>query len=172
MLKLIGSLIVILTTSVIGFSYAKVYVERVKQLRDIQYSLNMLESEIIYTATPLIEALSSVADKSNENIRMLYLKMTELLKEKKIGSVYEAFNEAYKLVKSDLYFEKEEIDIIASFMQSLGTSDIEGQKKNFNITIKKLEGFEKKADEIRNKNEKLYRYLGVCSGVLIVIILV
>jgi stage III sporulation protein AB len=172
MLKLIGSFIVILTTTIIGFTYAKVYMDRVKQLRDLQYALNMLESEILYTATPLVVALSSVAEKSSEAVKHLFLNMADLLREKKIGSVHEAFNEAYKISKSELFLEDEEVNIIASFMQSLGSSDIEGQKKNFNITIKKLEGFEKKAEELRVKNEKLYRYLGVCAGVLIVIILV
>lgn len=172
MLKLIGSLIVIISASLIGFSYATIYSQRVKHIRDIQYALNMLESEIIYTATPLIEALYSIASKSSENVAKLFTKMAELLKDKRIDSVFGAFDEAYKQTKSELFFEKEEVDIIASFMQSLGNSDIEGQKKNFNITIKKLEGFEKKADEMKAKNEKLFRYLGVCSGVLIVIILI
>jgi stage III sporulation protein AB len=172
MLKLIGSFIVIVAASLIGFSYATVYSHRVKHIREIQYALNMLESEIIYTSTPLIDALISIAGKSSENIATLLTKMAELLRDKRIDSVFGAFDEAYKQTKSELYFEKEEVDIIASFMQSLGNSDIEGQKKNFNITIKKLEGFEKKAEEMKAKNEKLFRYLGVCSGVLIVIILI
>jgi stage III sporulation protein AB len=98
--------------------------------------------------------------------------MADMLRDKKKNSVYEAFTDTYNQLKSDLYFDKEEIGVISSFMQSLGNSDIEGQKKNFNITIKKLESFEKRAEEIRTKNEKLYRYLGLSFGVLVVIILV
>ncbi|WDC83785.1 hypothetical protein PL321_14865 [Caloramator sp. mosi_1] len=74
--------------------------------------------------------------------------------------------------KHNLYFEKEDLEILNTFIQGLGNSDFEGHKKNFNIVLKKLEGIEKEAEDIREKNEKLYRYLGVLGGLLIVIILV
>jgi stage III sporulation protein AB len=98
--------------------------------------------------------------------------MSDILRNKKCENISDAFFEAAKSVKNDLYFEDEEIELISSFIQSIGSSDLESQKKNFNITVQKLESFEKKADEKRIKNEKLYRYLGLCTGVLIVIILV
>lgn len=172
MLKILGSLIVILATSIIGFSYAKVYGIRVKQIRNMQYALSMLESEIIYTATPLIQAFQIVGERAYEGVRELFVNMSEMLKQRESGGVFETFNKAYEKSRNILYFEKEEVEVIASFMQSLGSSDIEGQKKNFNITIKKLEEFEKKAEEARIKNEKLYKYFGVCAGMIIVIILV
>jgi stage III sporulation protein AB len=172
MLKILGSLIIIGAATIIGFSYSGIYLERVKQLRNLQFSLNMLETEIAYTTTPLIEALFSTGEKSSGPINKLFMGIAEILREKKKDSVYDAFMDAYNLLKEELYFDKEELGVVSSFMQSLGTSDIEGQKKNFNITIKKLESFEKRAEELRTKNEKLYRYLGVSFGVLIVIILV
>lgn len=171
MLKILGSLIVIGASGIIGFLYSRVYGERVRQLREIQYSLNMLETEIMYNATPLAEALMNIS-KDGGSIKGLFVKMAEILRGKKTDGVLEAYKMSYEESKMYLCFNREEADIIAAFMQSLGGSDIEGQKKNFNLTIKKLEEFEKKADEVRNKNEKLYRYLGVCLGVLIVIILV
>jgi stage III sporulation protein AB len=172
MLKILGSIIIIAGATVIGFTYSSIFLQRVKQLRDMQYALNMMETEIAYTATPLIEVLFSVGEKSSNIIKKIFVGMAETLRSKKKNSVYEAFIDTYTQLKGDIYLDKEEIGVISAFMQSLGGSDIEGQKKNINITIKKLEGFEKRAEEIRTKNEKLYRYLGVSFGVLIVIILV
>lgn len=172
MLKLIGSVIVVCATTAMGFYYAGVYAQRVKQLRLIQYALNSLESEIVYTSTPLIEAFENVSAKSNEPIKELFSLMSENLMGKNTEGVLNAFEEARSKVSDTLYFDKKEMEIIASFMNSLGNSDIEGQKKNFNITIKKLEAFELDAEERRKKNEKLFRYLGVSAGMLIIIILV
>lgn len=172
MLKIMGSLIVIAGTTVIGFAYANIYVQRVKQLREMQYALSMMETEISYTSTPLIEALYSVGEKSDNAIGKLLTGMANRLKERKQNDVYEAFVDCLTEIKDELYLNKEEKDVLAAFIKALGNSDIEGQKKNFNITIKKLEGFEKRADEVRVKNQQLFRYLGVCLGVLIVIILV
>jgi stage III sporulation protein AB len=172
MLKLLGSIIIIAGATVIGFTYSNIFLQRVKQLRDMQFALNMMETEIAYTATPLIEVLFDLGEKSSSVIKGLFAGMAETLKSKKKNSVYEAYVYTYNQLKGEIYLDKEEIGVISSFMQSLGSSDVEGQKKNINITIKKLESFEKRAEEIRTKNEKLYRYLGLCFGVLIVIILV
>lgn len=172
MLKIIGSLIVIFATSIMGFYFANVFTERVKQLRELQYALNILETEIVYTSTPLYEALKNVSERSDGSIKNLFLVMSRQLIEKNNQGVLYAFKEAEKLLKTEIFFDKEELEIMYSFMSSLGNSDIEGQKKNFNITIKKLEAFEKKAEEKRTKNERLYRYLGVSAGMLIVILLV
>lgn len=172
MLKLLGSIVVISASGVMGFIYSNFYLERVKQIRDMQYALNILETEIIYTSLPLSEALEFTAEKCSKGIKSIFKKISKMLKEKTKQSVYEAFKDACALSKDEIYFGREEMDVLESFMQSLGVSDMEGQKKNFNITIKKLEEIEKKAEVIRTKNERLYRYLGICMGVLIVIILI
>jgi stage III sporulation protein AB len=172
MLKIIGSLIVIGATTIMGFYYAGIYVERVKQIRAIQYALNILESEIVYTSTPLAEAFKSVGSKSSEPFKRLFNNLSENLRNKNVGSVANAFKVALDNLKGEIYFEKEELEVIDSFMKSLGNTDVEGQKKNFNITIKKLEAFELKAEESRKKNERLFKYLGISCGMLVVIMLV
>jgi len=172
MLKIIGSIVVITATSIMGFYYAGIYVERVKQIRSIQYALNILESEIVYTSTPLAEAFKNVSEKSCEPFKKLFLSLSENLRMKNVESVTNAFSIVLSKLRGELYFDKEELEVIDSFMKSLGNTDIEGQKKNFHITIKKLEAFEIRAEENRKKNEKLFKYLGVASGMLIVIILV
>lgn len=172
MLKIFGSLIVVTATTIMGFYYAGVYKERVKQIRGIQYALNILESEIVYTSTPLIQAFINISERVNEPFKKLFFILSENLKNKNVESVSAAFRQACVSLKGQLLFENEEIEVLDSFMKSLGTSDVEGQKKNFNITIKKLEYFEKKAEENRKKNERLFKYLGVSCGMLIVIILV
>lgn len=172
MLKILGSLIVVIAAGGIGLIYSGMYVERVRQIREMQYALQILETEMIYSALPLGEALEFTSKKSSSAIAGLLDEMAKILKSRAKDNVYDTFREAYRLKKDQLCFGKEEIDVLEAFVQSLGNSDIEGQKKNFNITIKKLEELEKKAEATRVKNERLYRYLGVCTGLLIVIILV
>ena len=172
MLKLIGGLAIIIATTSIGYVYSLVYEERVNQLRELQYALNLLESEIVYSSTPICEALQTASGNSVTAIGVMLKKMGELLSQRKVGSIFEAYTQVIKELKNLLYLEKEEKDTIGSFVHSLGSADIEGQKKNFNLTMKKLEGFEKKAEDARNKNSKLYRYVGLCGGVLVVLVLI
>lgn len=171
MLKIIGSLIVIVSCGIMGFYYGDVFYRRVKQLTSIQYAINLLEAEIVYTSTPLSEAFKNVSNKAKEPISRIFEYLSMRLMDKEVTDVQSAFFEALQKYKVELYFNKEEIEVLASFMGALGNTDVEGQKKNFNITSKKLESLEKLAEENRKKNEKLFRYLGVCTGMLIVIIL-
>lgn len=172
MLKLIGSILVIASTSLAGFYYARVFSEKLRQIRELQYSLTMLESEIIYSASPLIQAMEYVSERSRPPIKEFFKAFSEKLYKKDVNGILEGFQITLKEFNGILKLEKDEIDILGSFLKSLESSDIEGQKTNFNITMKKLEEFEKRANEVMIKNEKLYKYLGVCSGLLVVIILV
>lgn len=171
MLKLIGGILVVLSTSLIGFYYSRMFKERLKQIREMQYSLTMLESEIIYSASPLVQAMEYVSERSRHPVNDFFKCFSEKLYEKEIECILDGFQGTLKEFKGILKLEKDEIDVIGSFLKSLESSDIDGQKTSFNITMKKLEGFEKIAEDTMIKNEKLYKYLGVCSGLLVVIIL-
>lgn len=129
MLKVIGSLIVILSTSTIGFIYSKVFSERIRQIRDMQYALNMLESEVVFKATPVTEAFYEISLCCSKTIKKMFMIMGGLLKEKKVDSILAAFDAALKEVKSDIYLENNEIDVIRNFVQTLGSGDLEAQKR-------------------------------------------
>ncbi|SKA81931.1 stage III sporulation protein AB [Caloramator quimbayensis] len=172
MLKILGSIIVVASTSVIGFLYAMIFTERVRQIRDMQYALNILESEVVFKSTPVADAFYFVSLNCTETIKNIFNHMSNLIKDRNVQSISEAFDSALNAFKSDLYFEKEETEVIKAFMQTLGCGDLEAQKKNFNITVEKLKNFEKNAEESKRKNERLYKYLGVCCGIMIVIILI
>lgn len=172
MLKLIGSVLVILSTSIVGFYYSRMFSERLRHIRELQYSLTMLNSEIVYSSAPLIQAMEYVASRSKSPIKEFFKTFSEKLMEKNVAGIIEGFEATLTELKGKITFEKDEVDVVGSFFKSLESSDIDAQKSNFNITMKKLEGFEKRAEISMNKNEKLYKYLGVCSGLLIVIILV
>ncbi|MCX7885196.1 MAG: stage III sporulation protein SpoIIIAB [Caloramator sp.] len=172
MLKILGSIIVVASTSIIGLLYAMTFTERVRQIVDMQYALNMLESEVVFKATPIAEAFYNVSLNCSDTIKKFFIYMSNLIKDKKVQSILEAYDSALNEFKSDFYFEKDEIEVIRAFMQALGSGDLEAQKKNFNITVEKLKMFEKSAQESKRKNERLYKYLGVCCGIMIVIILI
>lgn len=172
MLKILGAMLIIMSTSAMGYLYSFGYRERVRQLRELQFSLNSLSSEILYASNPLWIAFSNVSKVCTSPFKELFLKISENLKNRSTETLVEAFNLAYNEYKEEFYLEKEDIELLNTFIQGLSSNDTEGHKKNFNIAIKKLESIEKDAEDKRQKNEKLYNYLGVLSGLLIVILLV
>lgn len=172
MLKLIGGLIIIIASTIIGFYISHLFYEKLRQLRELQYALQILESEIIYSAEPLYVAFSNLSLKVNEPLKLLFLDLANSIKDFEKDTLHDIFINSFDRYKERFLLEKEEIEVLVSFFSSLGTSDLEGQKKNFNLTMKKLDMLEKKADDKRQRNDKLVKYLGFASGILIVVILV
>ncbi len=68
MLKLIASLLIICSAGLAGMRAASAYSLRTRQLRTLQEALQLLDTEIMYGATPLPAALSKVAAAAGEAV--------------------------------------------------------------------------------------------------------
>lgn len=77
-------------------------------------------------------------------------------------------NELDKLTSLTTYDKQ----IILTGITSLGTSDIEGEQGIINMTINALETELNEAIENKNKNSKMYKTVGLATGLIIAIILV
>ena len=67
--------------------------------------------------------------------------------------------------------KKEDITSIKTLGKMLGNTDVEGQVSQIELTQNVLQEQIKLAQEERKKNSKLYRTLGLASGLTIAIIL-
>ena len=63
-------------------------------------------------------------------------------------------------------------DILKKLGKLLGQTDVEGQISEIEVVTKFLDTQLSNAEEERNKNEKMYRTLGIVSGLTIAIILI
>ena len=70
-----------------------------------------------------------------------------------------------------LNLKNEDIELIKSFGNMLGKTDIEGQISEINQFITLINGQIAVAEEEKNKNSKMYKSLGTIIGLVIVIIL-
>lgn len=170
-LKLIGGILVVVASSLIGLMKARDYEKRTEDLRDIINALQMLESEICYKSNILKYALLNCAEaKSGSNTSILFKKTSELLKNRNMTSV-EAWTEALKTNAGKTSLKEEDVQILLRLGSSLGTSDYEGQVKNIGFIIKQIEGQVVKADAECIKYQAMYRKLGLLSGITVVIML-
>ena len=172
MIKVIGCLLIIIGCTYIGFMYSENFNKRVLQLNELEKSIIQLRNEIIYIYTTLPEAFLNVSQKSIDPIRQFYLHARNLLINNQVNSVYEAFRLSIKENEDKLYLTDIDIKILMDLAKNLGESDIEGQINIFELAIKNLEKQIKTAENLRNKNLKMYRYLGFTIGAVIVIILI
>ena len=82
----------------------------------------------------------------------------------------EAWNEAIET--SNVTIDREDKDILKNLGKLLGKTDIEGQLSEIELTSSFLDTQIKKAEQEREKNGKLYKTLGVITGIGIVIVLI
>ncbi|HHY13851.1 MAG TPA: stage III sporulation protein AB, partial [Thermoanaerobacterales bacterium] len=61
--KIIGVLVIIGSSSYIGFLIADYYKDRPELLKSLQLSLQMLETEMLYLSTPLPNAFRNISEK-------------------------------------------------------------------------------------------------------------
>ncbi|QXE20342.1 stage III sporulation protein SpoIIIAB [Clostridium sp. 001] len=172
MLKFLGCIMTICASTGIGFIWGENLKGRVKQLREAQRCINQLQNEIIYTHTPLPEAILNTASKSINPIKDVLEEISHMLKGNSVDSVYEAFNAIFEKKKDVLNLKNEDIETLIDLSKTLGESDIEGQKRMFSLALENIKKQIEISEISMNKNLKMYRCLGFSLGAVVVIILV
>lgn len=172
MLKVLGCIMILGASSGIGFNYGEKFKKRTKQLNELQRCIHQLQNEIVYTHSPLPEAILDISQKSISPIKNIFEQVSSLLFLNEVDTVYEAFKNVIEKQKDNLSLKKEDTTVILDLAKTLGESDIGGQQRMFSLTLENLKKQIKSSESLMNKNVKMYRYLGFSLGAMLVIILV
>ena len=172
MLKLIFGVFIFLVSTYLGFAYGETFRKRQNQLKEILKALTILENEIVYGTTPLPEALGNLSCKVSEPLNKFIRAITDRLTKGDVESVYEGAIEEFEVLRNEFYLCDDDKKIIGDFFKSLGESGVYGQEKIFFLAIEGIKMNLNDADDNAKKNIKLYRYLGICLGTMIIIFLI
>lgn len=170
--KFISSVGIFTTTSVIGFLYGHRFTARMDNLIYLKQCLKILETEIVYGATPLPEALLNIYTKGNSKVSYIFKLISEDLNSNKGEELIDSFKTVTKEMENKLYLEKEDIGIFLSLGSGLGASDRVDQEKNINLISNQLDMLIEEARREKLKNGKLYKNLGILVGIAIIILLI
>ena len=172
MIKILGIVLIIGSSTILGFSYGEKFKKRVKELKDLQQGIYVIKSEINFTRSLLPDALHKVYEKCDGPIGGIFLRASELLKTNEEKDVYSCFSQSLKEKKEELALTKGDIGIFMDFTKSLGEMDIEGHNDMLALTLENLKKAVENAEDNIDKNVKMYRYLGFSFGAMIGIILI
>lgn len=174
----------------IGFLLSKRYGDRVKELKILSRSINILQNKIKFTHKPLaaiFKEISQISQESRTSQKLQAsqtLRMSQNQKENKISEIFlkaskklqnqnleNAWSEAISEEYFSLNLTSEDIELVKSLGNVLGKTDIDGQMSEIEQFKILLENQIKNAEEEKNKNSKMYKSLGTIIGLAIVIIL-
>lgn len=172
MFKTIGCLLILGATTYWGFYSSKHFTRRFNELMELERAIYQLEGEIVYTHTPLPEALYNISKKSRQPINNILFEIAEHLYSNKVESVFEAFDKTLKTYGDKTCFNNEDKSVLLDLAKGLGETDVDGQKSIFVLSIENLKRQKKLAEESMTKNCKMYKTLGFSIGAMLVLILI
>jgi stage III sporulation protein AB len=170
MLRWIGAGLILAACGFWGLAKAEGLNRRRGAANELIYGVDKLETEILYGRTPLPAALSR-AGASMDMCRALFVGTAEELDRNGRDSVAEIWrNRVRELLAKDV-IDREMGEALVCFGEGLGSSDCESQQKLFSLLKGQLRAYEEKTRSLRDKNERMWKFLGVGAGCALVLLL-
>lgn len=166
-----GSLLVILATGGSGLLVASNYRRRPRELAALRSGLQLLETEIVYGATPLPQALHQVATGLEGTAAALYDEAAAGLAGGQGITASEGWGRALQRVYPASALLAEDLEALRLLGLSLGGSDRQDQVKHLALCRERLGHLEGQARERAQRYAQVWSYAGVLTGLLIVLVL-
>ena len=171
-LKLAGGVLVLLVSSWIGFQLAARCSGRPQHIRQTVSCLTSLKAYITYASLPLHEALLQCTHGTEGPVADFFTHTSVLLEQNAGLSPQQAISTVLSTMQGQLLLKQSELELLSILGANLGIMNREEQGNYLTMIIEQLERFEREATRLRDLNTKMYRYLGICGGLAIVILLV
>lgn len=171
-IKLLGAILTLLVPSWVGFQIASRYRRRPLELRALQNGLAILVTEIEYGATPLPDALRSAARAAGPTVGPILQSAAERLERGEGITPGEALTAAVAEGAPSTCLQPADLDVLTALAAVLGASGRHDQVRHLRLAQERLAGAEAEASSERSRYERMYRYVGVLSGLALVLILI
>ena len=169
-MKLSGMVLLIGAGTAFGFYKAYGFQKRIADIILLQNAFRMLETEIFYTLTPVPAALELLETRLEEPVKQFFHQVCDGVNNGGLP-VFGAWECGMDILQQKSFCGKEELDAIRSFGMSLGEGDVYAQQKNFQLLQQRLQYALEKAEQERAEQGRVWKYMGVCVSMAIVILL-
>lgn len=168
--KIIGSVIVIISSTCIGMKLSDKLNVQLELLRKMKHLVILIRGEIKYNNSYLGQAFLNISNRICEPYKGLMIEVAEKLDDETGETFADIWKKGVeeKLLKTEL--SKKHILKLQELGDTLGFLDKEMQMSNFDLFIDRLDCEIEESVQKNKENCKLYRSLGVLSGIAIVIL--
>ncbi len=156
----------------LGILFSYKFKRRVKQLEELQRAMTELEYNMDFVTMTVSDALSSVSNNCETELKYVFLYVAERLKNNPGSDMERVWRRAVDKYRQALVLSGEDIELLMDFSKTLGMGNREKEKNNIKFTSARLKLAEDEARAELEQNSKMYRGLGFLLGIFIVIILV
>jgi len=170
-LKIIGCILVIASSSGIGFFFSNEMRCRINDLKELRKLIALLRGDIRYASTPLPEAISTIARRHTGGFQPFFTSVSIKLHEFSGLTFSGIWKEAVEKELLDTSLAKQDKLHLIQFGDNLGYLDKDMQLNTLDLYITQLE--DEIVDLSKTAKEKAYLYnsLGIMAGIFISIIM-
>ena len=169
-IKILGSMLVVCATAMMGFGYAAKLEKRKASLGGFLSALSMLETEIGFVSTPLKTAFLSISNAMDTSVGAFFKEVADNIGSNGDG-IKHSWEKALDICTSAMTLTAADVEVLETFAVQLGKTDRENQLKNIAHTKALLNVQLTHAADACGKNKKMYQSAGILSGCLIAILL-
>lgn len=170
MLKLWGTLIIIASSTAIGYTLSMQLSDRLRELKQLLKMVSLLEREITYGVAALPEALQHVGDRIPEPFSDFLYAVAEKTRSPEGKTLAVIFEECVDELAQTSLKQKDKEGFI-ELGKYLGYLDVTMQKNMLQIYQKELEMAIAEAGESITTKKKLYQSLGIMCGLFLAVAL-
>ncbi len=171
-MKIIGFVFLTLGGGGYGFYMAYRLTERLKQLRQLYQLLLILQGEIRYQNSLLQEAFLAMSERVSGWQKQFLEELTTELTKQTEQTLEQLWTEIVNNLSSYTAFEKEDRKLLLELGGQLGFLDREMQLTTIEFYKKRLSDSIEELEQQKSEKCRLYRVLGVASGMLVALLLV
>lgn len=166
-IKLIVALAIVVVCTIIGVIKSKRYESREYILRESIMLFEGIRNEMQYALTPIPNAIESVRCNMITPLKEVMGAVSYELLQYNVANE-KIINEIAKLSELTPY----DIQTISNGIVTLGKTDVEGQMGIINMTCATLANQLQDSIESKKKNSKLYKTVGLATGLMIAIVFI
>lgn len=170
-MKWIGVVLILGTTTWIGFDWSSRLMKRPKHIRQLKSALQILEAEMTFSQLPIKDAFLRISSQVPNPTKSFFNSLGESM-EKETGDFYQIWVDCVNKYIQYSSLTVNEQEILNQFGRTLGQHDYYQQQKHIQLTLSHLERELEDARDNQFKYSKMAKTLGILAGLFIVLLLI
>lgn len=169
--QLVGAALVVLASTGAGMTLAQAYARRPRALAAWRVAADLLQTEVVYGATPLPEALARAAVRAPRPVADALLEVRAELARGAGIPVSALWADAVAAHAAAAGLGADDVQALVDLGGALGRSDRQDQARHFAAADRRLAALEVAAGEEAGRMGRLWRYAGPLTGLLVTVLL-
>lgn len=173
-LKIVGVCVLVLATSMYGFSMSNAYIKRIENLKELKKCIVLLDGELRYNSTPIRIAMDKIAQRNTSVYSMFFNAISMSMEDDNSLHLGTAWEHAVSkiLVDEKYYMNDSDKKKLIEFGKTIGNLDSDSIMSAFEGYMFELENDLSESNDEKTTKVKLYKTMGILSGLFIAILIV